>query len=163
MSSGAAAPAGSSQSCAAGRATAGSATGRGPAGPPRPCALGVLSTLRPPLRPASHRPAPPPAGKPLPPRSSLPLSDGMTSYLRPFRGLPPGSSTPLRQRVHLLRTRLGRHLAVPEHVGEQTVARQEPVPRGGAEGGGEAGPGVVSLAVDEHGARHRARAGQPDD
>src|SRR5881409_573785 len=148
MSSGAAAPVAISPSCSARRATAGSATGRGPAGPPRPCGLGVLSTLRPPLRPASHRPAPPPAGKPLPPRSSLSLSDGMTSHLRPVRGLPPGSSTPPRQRVHL-RTRLGRHLAVPEHVGKQTVARHEPVPRGGAEGGGEAGPGVVSLAVDE--------------
>src|SRR5207247_3498431 len=122
MSSGAAAPAAISPSCSARRANAASVTGRGPAGPPRPWGLGALSTLRPPLRPASHRPAPPPAGKPLPPRSSLPLSDGMTGHLRPVRGLTPGCSTPLRQRVHL-RTRLRRHLAVPEHVGEQTVAR----------------------------------------
>src|SRR5213079_1994374 len=120
MSSGAAAPAAISSSCSARRATAGSTTGRGPAGPPRPWGLGALSTLPPPHPPAHHRPGPPPTGKPLPLRSSLHLSDGMAGYLRPARRPPAWLLAPLWQRVHL-RPLGRRRLTVPEHAGAPRV------------------------------------------
>src|SRR5206468_9850318 len=69
----------------------------------------------------------------------LPASVGRNDrLLEPARGL----LAPLRQRVHVLRPPRRRRLAVPEHVGEQTVARHEPA-RGGAtrQRGREAGPG----------------------
>src|SRR5206468_10212343 len=109
------------------RARAGrTATALGPGG-------ALHSTSSAPTRAPSS--GPPPAGKPLPLRSSLHLSDGMAGYLRPARRPPAWLLAPLWQRVHL-RPLGRRRLTVPEHVGEQTVARHEPARRGAARQGG---------------------------